>query len=352
MERFSNNEKFDMLSCYILSHRNSTRAAEMYINQYPERRQPHVSTYRNLRVNLINHGSFTKPYRKPQRISEENRTNVLQAVVENPNISTREIQHNTGVSKSTAHKILKTHQYHPYKYNVCQALRPGDDERRREFCEWYTRQCAQSDNFPSQILWSDESGFTNNGLFNRQNLRYWSTENPHVVRAARHQVRFGFNVWCGILGSRLIGPIIFDGTLTSDVYLNFLQHNIDDFLDALPLAVVRNCWFHQDGAPAHNSRVVTNFLNERFGGRWMGTRGPIAWPPRSPDLTPLDFFLWGYVKEQVYVRTYENVDELRESVIQAFRTIPRGILRKAVNSTVRRSYLCLENGGQLFEQLL
>jgi hypothetical protein len=35
-------------------------------------------------------------------------------------------------------------------------------------------------------------------------------------------------------------------------------------------------------------------------GRWIGRGGPIAWPPRSPDLTPLDIFLWGYVKNTVY----------------------------------------------------
>lgn len=352
MEPFSNSDKFDMLSCYILSHKNSTRAAELYLNHYPERRQPHLSTYRNLRVNLIEHGSFIKPYKNPQRISEETKTTVLQAIVENPNTSTREIQRNTGIPKSTAHKILASHKYHPYKYNVCQSLRPGDNERRREFCEWYTRQCDANDNFPSQILWSDESNFTNNGLFNRQNLRYWSTENPHVLRPARNQVRFGFNVWCGILGSQLIGPIIFNGTLTSDVYLNLLQNNVEDFLDEIPLAEAHNCWFHQDGAPAHNSRIVMNYLTQRFGNRWIGTRGPIAWPPRSPDLTPLDFFLWGYIKDKVYVRTYDNVDELRERVIQAFRDIPRRILHKAVQSTIRRSYLCLENNGQVFEHLL
>lgn len=308
MEPFSNNEKFDMLSCYILRHKNSTRAAEMYFDRYPERRQPHSSTYKNFRVNLINHGSFTKPFTKSTRISEENKTTVLQSVVENPNISVREIQHNTGIPKSTAHKILKIHKYHPYKYNLCQGLRPGDNERRREFCGWYTRQCDENDNFPCEIIWSDESRFTNNGLFNRQNSRYSSTENPHVVRSVRHQVRFGFNVWCGILGSRLVGPIIFDGTLTSEVYLNLFQNNIEDLLDELPLAVTRNVWFHQDGAPAHNSRIVTNFLAERFGDRRIGTHAPVAWPPRYPDLTPLDFFLWGYMKQKVYVRAYDNID--------------------------------------------
>ena len=32
----------------------------------------------------------------------------------------------------------------------------------------------------------------------------------------------------------------------------------------------------------------------------MGRRGSHEWPARSPDLTPCDFFLWGWLKEQVY----------------------------------------------------
>jgi hypothetical protein len=46
--------------------------------------------------------------------------------------------------------------------------------------------------------------------------------------------------------------------------------------------------FQQDGAPPHP-------------GRWIGRAAPLPWPPRSPDLTPLDFFLWGFVKDRVYV---------------------------------------------------
>ena len=47
--------------------------------------------------------------------------------------------------------------------------------------------------------------------------------------------------------------------------------------------------FQQDGAPPHFSKVRT-WLNEKFNGRWIGRGGSISWAPRSPDLTPLDFF--------------------------------------------------------------
>ena len=51
--------------------------------------------------------------------------------------------------------------------------------------------------------------------------------------------------------------------------------------------------FQQDGAPLHYLGEVREYLNTRFPGRWVGRAAPIAWPPRSPDLTPMDFFLMG-----------------------------------------------------------
>ena len=42
------------------------------------------------------------------------------------------------------------------------------------------------------------------------------------------------------------------------------------------------------------------FLDATFPNRWIGRGGPTLWPPRSPDITSLDFFLWGYVKDKVF----------------------------------------------------
>ncbi|KAJ4440129.1 hypothetical protein ANN_08267 [Periplaneta americana] len=50
-----------------------------------------------------------------------------------------------------------------------------------------------------------------------------------------------------------------------------------------------------DGAPPHFGRHVRNHLNATFPDRWIGRGGPVTWPPRSPDLTALDSFLWGDV---------------------------------------------------------
>ena len=58
----------------------------------------------------------------------------------------------------------------------------------------------------------------------------------------------------------------------------------------------RHMLFQLDGAPPHWGLQVCAFLNDKFLERWIARGGPATWPPRSPDINPLDFILWGYVK--------------------------------------------------------
>ena len=51
----------------------------------------------------------------------------------------------------------------------------------------------------------------------------------------------------------------------------------------------RDIRFQQDGAPHHYANCVREWLEINFNGRWVGRRGPIEWPARLLDLTPMDF---------------------------------------------------------------
>ena len=63
---------------------------------------------------------------------------------------------------------------------------------------------------------------------------------------------------------------------------------------------VDDVYFQQDAATCHTSGETISLLREKFLGRVISRKGDYNWPPRSCDLTPLDFFLWGYVKDKVY----------------------------------------------------
>ena len=57
---------------------------------------------------------------------------------------------------------------------------------------------------------------------------------------------------------------------------------------------------------------VRRWLDRHFSGHWFDCRGPMEWPPRSPDLTALNFYLWGHLKATVYRVKILNMDNLKE----------------------------------------
>ncbi|KZC14185.1 hypothetical protein WN55_06265 [Dufourea novaeangliae] len=73
-------------------------------------------------------------------------------------------------------------------------------------------------------------------------------------------------------------------------------------------------WFKQDGCPAHSTRIITQFLNVTFGDRWIGRAENHKWTARSPDLTPLDFYLWGKLKQQVYNEILTTKEDMKERI--------------------------------------
>ncbi|GFW50723.1 uncharacterized protein TNCV_2890251 [Trichonephila clavipes] len=77
---------------------------------------------------------------------------------------------------------------------------------------------------------------------------------------------------------------------------------------------VQELWFQQDGATCHTARATIDLLKDTLGDRLISRFGPVDWPPRSCDLTPLDYFLWGYVKSLVYADKPQTLDHLEDNI--------------------------------------
>ncbi|GFV26010.1 uncharacterized protein TNCV_2693761 [Trichonephila clavipes] len=77
---------------------------------------------------------------------------------------------------------------------------------------------------------------------------------------------------------------------------------------------VQELWFQQDGATWHTARATIDLLKDTFGDRLISRFGPVNWPPRSCDLTPLDYFLWDYVKSLVYADKPQTLDHLEDNI--------------------------------------
>ena len=270
-----------------------------------------------------------------------------------PSSSCKQIEQGTGVSKSDAQRILQKYKYHPYKFHIVQHLHPGDAERRMLFCQWYLQQINTDESFGRLVIWSDECYFSSAGIFNRHNTRNWSAENHHLIFERAQQGRFGVGISCFIFGRRIVYRI-FEGGLTARRYREILEEVIPELMENVPLALYNAVYFQQDGAPSHNSALLREFLDENFPQRWIGTYGPVRWPPRSPDLSILDFFLWGFMKNKIYKTQYQSVAELRAAIDLTFRNLQRRpmILFNAIRRITKMCQFCIRENGRHFENHL
>src|SRR5215467_5317971 len=112
---------------------------------------------------------------------------VLQSVIENHHKPPSKIAQECNISQRTVVRILKKHNYHPYKMRLVQELSEDDFDRRIEFCEEMMRRYDENHQFFNWICFSDEATFELNGSVNRQNLRYWADNNPHWMRDCHTQ---------------------------------------------------------------------------------------------------------------------------------------------------------------------
>ncbi|GFW27130.1 putative LOC100569746 [Trichonephila clavipes] len=113
---------------------------------------------------------------------------------------------------------------------------------------------------------------------------------------------------------------------------------------------VQEVWFQQDGATCHTARATIDLLKDTFGDRLISHFGPVNWPPRSWDLTPLDYFLWGYVKSLVYAVKLQTLDHLEDNIRRVIVDIRPQMLEKVIeNWTSRLDYIRASRGSPMPE---
>ncbi|GFX36343.1 DUF4817 domain-containing protein [Trichonephila clavipes] len=109
-------------------------------------------------------------------------------------------------------------------------------------------------------------------------------------------------------------------------------------------------WFQQDGATCHTARATIDLLKDTFGDHLISRFGPVNWPPRSCDLTPLDYFLWGYVKSLVYADKPQTIDHLEDNIRRVIADIRPQMLEKVIeNWTSRLDYIRASRGSHMRE---
>ena len=235
-------------------------------------------------------------------------------------------------------------------------LLPGDYQRRAQFCQWLL---GKNDRFLDNVIIGDESAFALNASVNTHNIREYCPrgEQPLDFQYVCNDDRHKLTVWVGLMGNgTVIGPFFFRHNIDGEDYLQLIDEEIAPALRRLPRyrgrrnGQLRRIWWAQDGAPPHRRRIVTDRLTELFGNQVIALNRAVEWPPRSPDLTPLDFFLWGYLKGKVFQTPPESREELERRINHKMNDLrqDRALVRRAVFDMLRRARICSErNGGHV-----
>ena len=160
---------------------------------------------------------------------------------------------------------------------------------------------------------------------NSQNRRHWALVHPREkfqVQISRQEKGY---VLGGVLKGTLLGPFWFVDardnpvTLNQQTYLDMLQSKLWPIL--LTRRNLWRLWFMQGNATCHCTERVLKWLHSKFAARIISRRSAIPWPPQSPDLNPLDYWLWGHMGKMIFDANPKIVPNLMQTVENACGTI-------------------------------
>lgn len=262
-----------------------------------------------------------------------------------------------GIKKSSFNRITKDLNYHPYKPMKRQKLMNGDPARRLAFSRWMVQKTELE---LEMFCFSDEANFDLNGHVNSQNIRQYAVKktvdrehggcpDDHIQERS---ITKKLMVFAGVKADGIFGlKFLRNESMNEPKYKRLLQYTVLPQLRANNGGDLTGLTWAQDGAPCHTARDNVRYLNRQFGPNNVISIGARReWPARSPDLNPLDFFLWGYLKSKVYYPHPRNIDELELAIQREVQLIDPVMCRNAVMSVRRRAVKCIEKNGKTFER--
>ena len=116
-----------------------------------------------------------------------------------------------------------------------------------------------------------------------------------------------------------------------------------------------NWTFQQDGAPSHRAVETQKWIEEHFpnfikvDSHW-GDNAAIKgdWPPNSPDLNVMDYFVWPYLQSKACSKPHNSIAGLKASLVKEWDAIPQEMIQNAIDNFPKRLRLCIGANGSHF----
>ena len=272
--------------------------------------------------------------------------------------SQREVALQLGVSQPSVHRIIKRDLKLSCfrKFNV-EDLTEGERQRRVERAELLLARYPDGASLRRARMWfSDESVFTINRKVNKQNDRVYSRrpdDRRRDVSPARTEVvsrAHGGRIMVGACVSQ-VGKtelVFIDSSVRLDQY-KYREMLEENYFPDIRARCGDNWTFQQDGATCHTARSVRDYLDHACP-RYLK---PEVWPPKSPDLNPMDFFVWGELERLVYRGVkIRDLDHLKERLQLCWAQISQRQVAKAIAAVPKRLEACITSRGGRFEHRL
>lgn len=308
--------------------------------EFATRESPSQSSIMNIVSNFEKTGSVGRVSPKPKEPSpkRENAKNQLESMVSGfQTFSIRKAASAIGVSPTLVYHILHDDLHlKPYKFHQWHKLEDKDYQKRLDFANWFLSLSPYSRQF---FFVSDEAYFYLTVPLNNQNNRVWSDSQPCVgAEFPLHDKKI--LVWCAISADRVFGPFYFESTVNQTNYLEMLKTFF--WPKVLRTPNYKKYYFQQDGATPHTATAVQTWLGQQFGSKFINKD---LWPPRSPDLNPCDFYLWGHLKQVAYNPQPKTLDDLKANLEREIKNISPDQLKNFFFNFEKRCELIKSAGG-------
>jgi hypothetical protein len=200
-------------------------------------------------------------------------------------------------------------------------------------------------------LLMNNAHFHLSGFVNKQYFHYWSATNPTELHD-RPLHSSEVTVWWAISSFGITGPYFFEDerekavTVTGPRYIHVLESCFSPDLARHP--VTEETFFQQDGATSHTTQDSMAAVRNLFPNHVISRYGDNTLPASSPNLSACDFFLWGYMKSQVFKAPAPHIVQLKQRIQQEVKRIPMEMLQRVMGDVRKTLTQCLEqNGGHL-----
>lgn len=260
----------------------------------------------------------------------------------NPSASVRMAEKGLQISRSQIHHILKDIlKFKVFKTQTRQLLTASAKIKRLRFANCFDTEILD------KIWFSDESYFYLNPKANKNQV-VWAKSRPvdNFVQKPSHSAKI--LVWMAVSHNGIFWRPI-NGNMDTQSYLNLLK------IEFIPYLKVRNLIdttiFMQDGAPCHTSKTVLSYLHKHFKERVISTRYPdkynmgLEWPPYSPDMTPLDYCIWGTLKSRVAKHKPITLIDLNAALTQEISLLDKSFIVRTIANIIPRIASLKKNSG-------